>query len=50
MLKPAIFTPSGSWWTRTKSALFTAYVNLHLRAAERQPADLYVQLDRLEAR
>jgi len=37
------YRPSGSWWWRTKEALFTFYVSLHLRAEERRKAR--VQLD-----
>lgn len=49
-LLPAIYRPSGTWWTRTKAALFTAYVNVHIRREERQDAEFYVQIDQMEAR
>lgn len=44
----ATFTPTGSWFQRFRSALFTCYVNLHIRHAERREEDFYVQIERLE--
>ena len=47
-LKPKPYVPTGRWWTRTKHALFTAYVNCWLRYEESKPREFYGQLDALE--
>ena len=39
------YKPSGKWWTRTKHALFTAYVNCWLRYEESKPREFYGQLE-----
>lgn len=47
-VKPAIYLPHGSVWSRIKAACKIAYVNWHLRADEGKPVDWYVQIDRME--
>lgn len=45
-LQHAVYRPTGTLWTRIRRTLFTAYVNVHLRAAESE-GHFYRQLERL---